>query len=222
MKRFPLAVLSLSLMSGCASLQGVPSAEPFQDATLKKAKSAQHWNVIANDVVAQTAGMNKGGKPLYVSPTDDSAFSKGFHSFLVSGLVNNGIAVSTKPDGAAKVTYEAQVVRHIDGRANHFAPGEIAALAGGVYVAREIGTSGASRSAQYAGGAAVVAAADIGLAYAKLYGPTNTEVIVSTSITDGDRYVMRKTDVYYIEDVEGAMFETPFRAQTKTVEVTGK
>jgi hypothetical protein len=51
---------------------------------------------------------------------------------------------------------------------------------------------------------------------------TNTEVVITTSLIDSNRYLMRKTDVYYIEDVEGVMFEAPFRPQTKAMGVTGQ
>jgi hypothetical protein len=51
---------------------------------------------------------------------------------------------------------------------------------------------------------------------------TNTEVVITTSLIDSNRYLMRKTDVYYIEDIEGIMFEAPFRPQTKAMGVTGQ
>jgi hypothetical protein len=204
----------------------MPSAEPFPDASLRKAKSAEHWNVIAGDVASQTAGLRNRpelqGKPLYVSPSgDNSDFSRGFQSMLISKLVNGGMNVATRPEGALQVTYEAQVVRHLAGQGD-YQPGTVAALAGGILVAREIAIGSASSTAKAVGVTALIAGADLLVAHAKLHSATNTEVIVTTSLIDNNRYLMRKTDVYYVEDAEGVMFEAPFRPQLRTMGVTGQ
>lgn len=224
--RFVAALLCFPLVAGCSQLAGMPSAEPFPDASLRKAKSAEHWNVIAGDVASQTAGLRNRpelqGKPLYVSPSgDNSDFSRGFQSMLISKLVNGGMNVATRPEGALQVTYEAQVVRHLAGQGD-YQPGTVAALAGGILVAREIAIGSASSTAKAVGVTAVIAGADLLVAHAKLHSATNTEVIVTTSLIDNNRYLMRKTDVYYVEDAEGVMFEAPFRPQLRTMGVTGQ
>lgn len=224
--RFVAALLCLPLFASCSQLAGVPSAEPFPDATLRKAKSAEHWNVIAGDVATQTAGLRDRpelqGKPLYVSPSgDNSDFSRGFQTMLISKLVNSGLNVATKPEGAVEVKYEAQVVRHLAGQGD-YQPGTVAALAGGILVARQIAVGGASPTDKAVGATALVAGAELLAANAKLHSATNTEVIITTSLIDNSRFLMRKTDVYYVEDAEGVMFEAPFRPQTKTMGVTGQ
>ena len=224
--RFAAALLSLPLLVGCSQLAGVPAAEPFPDASLRKAKSAEHWNVIAGDVALQTAELKNRpelqGRTLYVSPSgDNSDFSRGFQSMLISKLVNGGLKVATKPDGAVQVTYEAQVVRHLAGQGG-YQPGTVAALAGGILVAREIATGHLSGPAKSVGVTALIVGADLLGANARLRSATNTEVVITTSLIDSNRYLMRKTDVYYIEDIEGIMFEAPFRPQTKAMGVTGQ
>lgn len=219
--RVLLSAICASVLAGCAQLQGLPSAESFESASLKKAKSAQHWDVIASDVAAQTKA-SVPGKTLYVDDADGGDFSRGFRSFLITRLVNGGAQVSIKPEGALKVSYETQVVRHNDDRNDLPRPGQITALAGGIYVAREISLGHTSTSSKVGGIAALTAIADLGGAYAKLHSPTNTEVIVTTSITDGGKYLMRKTDVYYVEDAEGAMFQPGFAAPIKTMAVVSK
>ena len=224
--RFVAALLCFPLVAGCSQLAGMPSAEPFPDASLRKAKSAEHWNVIAGDVASQTAGLRNRpelqGKPLYVSPSgDNSDFSRGFQSMLISKLVNGGMNVATRPEGALQVTYEAQVVRHLAGQGD-YQPGTVAALAGGILVAREIAIGSASSTAKAVGVTAVIAGADLLAAHAKLHSATNTEVIITTSLIDNNKYLMRKTDVYYVEDAEGVMFEAPFRPQLRTMGVTGQ
>ncbi len=220
------AALVLPFFAGCAQLQGVPSAEPFEAARLKKAKSAQHWDVIARDVAAETAALRDKaalqGKPLHVLAADGSSFSRAFQTLLVSRMVNQGLDVSTQAAGAITVRYEAQVVRHPDNRGGFYAPGSIAALAGGVLVAREIDIGNLSYGGKAAAGTALIAATELGTAYARLHSPTNTEVLITTSLIDGTRYLMRKTDVYYVEDVEGMLFERPFRAASRAVGVVGQ
>lgn len=224
--RFITATLSIPLVAACSQLAGLPNAEPFPDTSLRKAKSAEHWNVIAGDVAQQTVELKARpeiqGRALYVSPGgDNSDFSRGFRSMLISKLVNGGFSVATGPDGAVQVVYEAQVVRHLTGQGG-YQPGTVAAIAGGILVAREIAVSNASSTAKAAGTAALVAGAELLAANAKLRSATNTEVIVTTSLIDNGRYLMRKTDVYYVEDAEGTMFEAPFRPQVKTMGVTGQ
>lgn len=219
------ALMCLPLFTACSQLAGVPSADSFPETTLKKAKSAEHWNIIAGDVAVQTAGLRNRpelqGKALYVSPSgDNSDFSRGFQTMLISKLVNNGLNVATKPEGAIEVKYEAQVVRHLAGQGD-YQPGTVAALAGGILVARQIAVGGASATGKAVGVTALVAGADLLAANAKLHSATNTEVIITTSLIDNNRFLMRKTDVYYVEDAEGVMFLPPFRPQTKVMGVTG-
>ena len=220
------ALIGIPLLTGCSQLAGVPGAEAFPDASLRKAKSAEHWNVIAGDVAKQTAELKDRpelkGKDLYVSPAGNgSDFGRGFHSMLISKLVNSGMSVATRPEGAIQVSYEAQVVRHLAGQGN-YQPGTVAALAGGVVVARGIANSNSSSSAKTVEAAALIAGVDLLAAKVGLLSATNTEVIITTSLIDNNKYLMRKTDVYFVEDIEGSMFELPFRPRTKAMGVTGQ
>ncbi len=38
------------------------------------------------------------------------------------------------------------------------------------------------------------------------HSPTHTELIVTTSVTSKGQYVMRRSDVYYIEDEDGSLY----------------
>ncbi len=225
-KTFAAALACVSFITGCAQLAGVPRSEPFPDASLRKSKSAEHWNVIAGDVATETAALRTRpefqDKPLYVVPSDDNSdFSIGFQSMLISKLVNRGLTVATKPAGAAQVKYEAQVVRHLAGQGD-YQPGSFAALAGGIVVARHIGRGNALTSSTLVQATALVAGAEVLNAYVQLRSPTNTEVIITTSVIDNNRFLMRKTDVYYVEDVEGVMFMAPYKPQIKAMSVTAK
>ena len=40
-------------------------------------------------------------------------------------------------------------------------------------------------------------------------GPTNTEMILTTTVTRAGQYVSRKTDVYYLENADTPLFTRP-------------
>ena len=40
-------------------------------------------------------------------------------------------------------------------------------------------------------------------------GPTNTELILTTTVTRAGQYVARKTDVYYLENADTPLFTRP-------------
>lgn len=218
------ATLAALLGTGCAQMQGVPSAERFPAADLKKVKSAQHWDVIASDVAAQTASVLKGlpdgrNRPLYVAAPGNGTFPLAFRSLLISRLLGQGLPVSTQQDGAATVRYESQVIRHTDGRAQVPGGVEIATLAGGILVARQIGVSNASNTARFATATALVAGSALASAAGQYSRPTNTELIITTTIASGGRYLLSKSDVYYVEDADGAMYDSA--SSTKRMEVVG-
>jgi hypothetical protein len=193
--------------AGCASQ--VPVAETYPVSYQKKMKASHHWDVLAADVVAQTKASLKrnnylDGRELYVVPAEQkTAFNRAFGNFLTSQLVNQGLPVSTKREGSVVVQYETQLVKHNSERPN-YAPGMLTTLTAGVLVARDVALH-ASGESLYLGGMALVGLADLG--YGRLAGgPTKTEVIVTTSITDDGHYLARKSDVYYLEDVDASLF----------------
>lgn len=56
------------------------------------------------------------------------------------------------------------------------------------------------------GGLALAALADVARSQYS-GGPTHTEVILTTTIMQGDRYLARNTDVYYVEDSDATLFQ---------------
>ena len=54
----------------------------------------------------------------------------------------------------------------------------------------------------------LTAAADYG-ASINSGGPTNTEMILTTTVTRGGQYIVRKTDVYYLENADTPLFMRP-------------
>ncbi len=213
-----MKILSASLIAaaltaaGCASQ--VPVAQTYPVSYQKKAKASHHWDVLASDVVAQTeASLAKNdylnGRLLYVMPAQEkTTFNKAFGNFLVSQLVNRGLPVSPSREGAVTVQYETQLVQHNSERPN-YSPGMLTTLTAGVLVARDIALY-APTEAQMLGGLALVGLADLGFGHLA-GGPTKTELIVTTSITADGRFVMRKSDIYYLEEADASLFVEPQR-----------
>ena len=198
-----------AMLTGCANAP-IPVAENFQYTSQQKVRSAGHWELVSRDVVAQTLGtLNQAGAagaPLYVAlPPNTSAFDYAFRDFLITQFVQSGTPVMQAPGQTLDVTYEAQVVRHNSDRP-HFIPGQFTMLAAGLFAA--YGLRHEHIDAQLAAGLGLTLAAD----YANSInsgGPTNTELILTTTVTRGGQYLARKTDVYYLENADTPLFTRP-------------
>ncbi len=214
-------VVLISLgVSGCASQ--VPHPKSYPVTTQLNPKASQHWDAMADDVVSQTrASIEKlgglGNKPLYVAPTAiQTSFHQAFNNFLVTRLVNQGLPVSRRPEGAIVLEYRTQLVRHGSER-NVYYPGTITALTAGLLVARDIGQHGLSP----VGFAALGIGADVAASVLDSATPSKLELIVTTSMTADDRYVMRKSDVYYLDESDAALFSEPRIVPTREYRIVG-
>ncbi len=206
--------------TGCASQ--VPIAKNHPISTQKKAKSAHHWDVLADDITGQTQATLKknpelDGKPLYVSTSEESSpFGFALRNFLITRMVNRGMPVTTEKEGAVELQYETQLVRHESSRYAHV-PGTFTALTAGVWVLRDLVSSG---SAALPGSIGLAALADYGMGqYAG--GATPTELIVTSTIIRDKKFVMRKSDIYYLEDADLGLFvkENALQRPLKKMEV---
>ena len=212
-RKIRLAALAgaVALVSGCATKAPIPLAENFELTVQPKVRSAGHWELLSRDVVAQTLGtLEKSGiapsTPLHVAlPANPSAFDLAFRDFLITQLVQSGARVQQMPGQALDVTYNTQLVRHNSARP-HFIPGQFTMLAGGLMAA--YGLRHQYIDAQLLGALGLTVAADYG-ASINSGGPTNTEMILTTTVTRGGQYVVRKTDVYYLENADTPLFMRP-------------
>lgn len=212
-KAVSLAVLAgaVATLAGCAYRSPIPLAENFELTSQPKVRSAGHWELVSNDVVAQTLGsLDKAGAapgtPLYVAlPPNPSAFDLAFRDFLITKMVQSGATVLQDPGQTLNVTYTTQVVRHNSPRP-HFIPGQFTMIAAGVMAA--YGLRHEHLDAQLLGGLGLTALADYG-ASINSGGPTNTEMILTTTVSRGGQYLTRKTDVYYLENADTPLFLRP-------------
>ena len=197
-------------LSGCGSAP-IPLAQNFELTSQYKVRSAGHWELLSRDVVAQTrVTLEKAGyapsTPLHVAaPPQSSAFDLGFRDFLITELVQGGATVQQNPGAVLEVTYNTQVVRHNSARP-HFIPGQFTMLAAGVMAA--YGLRHQHLDTQLLATLGLTGAAD----YANSInsgGPTNTELILTTTVSRAGQYVARKTDVYYLENADTPLFVRP-------------
>jgi hypothetical protein len=212
-----IAGLAASLV-GCATAP-IPLAENFELTVQKKVRSAGHWEILARDIIAQTsATLEKSGvsstSELYVAePANASAFDKAFRQFLITELVEGGKLVKTKPEGAIEVSYDTLVIKHRSPRP-HFIPGKYTMLASGL--AALYGVSGQHLDVKIATGIALAAGADY-VASVDSGGPTHTELVLTTTVTNAGRYLARKTDVYYLENEDAFLFARALRSKVMEV-----
>ena len=201
------AACTVIALAGCGS-SPIPISQNFELTRQHKVRSAGHWELLSRDVVAQTrTTLQMAGyapdTPLHVvAPTQPSAFDMGFRDFLITELVQDGATVHQHPGAVLEVTYNTQLVRHNSDRP-HFIPGQFTILAAGVMAAyglrhehldaKLLGTLGLTGAADY------VNSVNSG-------GPTNTELILTTTVTRAGQYVARKTDVYYLENADTPLF----------------
>lgn len=212
-KAISLAVLAgaVATMVGCASRAPIPLAENFELTVQPKVRSAGHWELVSSDVVAQTlATLDKvgvaPGTQLHVAlPANPSSFDLAFRDFLITKLVQSGAPVQQMPGQALDVTYHTQLVRHNSERP-HFIPGQFTMIAAGLMAA--YGLRHEHLDAQLLATLGLTAAADYG-ASVNSGGPTNTEMILTTTVTRGGQYIVRKTDVYYLENADTPLFMRP-------------
>ena len=199
-----LAALMLCLAAGCTR---IPQPQGFLYDNQEKMQAAYHWNVLANDVANRINNelirqkyfntpvhvRHSCGKADPCAPGQTFPFDEGFNDLLTTQLVNFGVPTLATPEGSVlTVDYKVQVVQHSATRVQWPQPGLLTALTAGVVVLRDAPWQVISL--------ATAAATDTLLATST----TNNhyEVIITTSITDRGKYVMRASDIYYINDAD--------------------
>ncbi|MFZ1829291.1 MAG: hypothetical protein WAW42_11080 [Candidatus Competibacteraceae bacterium] len=201
----------------------IPMATTYPVTFQKKMQAAQHWDVLTEDVANRLRGSLIGsgeqGRPiaLYVQqPKYNSHFGEAFHNLLITHLMERGFSITENPAGGLPLTYDVQVVSHNDRGFIRPMPGLFTALASSVFVLR--GVAGESSTAAWMLGAAGV---DVVTGY--ITDNPNNEIIVTTSVMSGDRYVARVRDIYYISDNNVGQYVArgPNPVTTRIVEVVG-
>lgn len=216
---YALLIPAALTVVGCAS--PVPVASNFPLSYQKLVRTAHHWDVVADDVVSQTvAAINANpalqGRALFVASSERrTAFNRAFREFLITRLVDRGASVSVcrsepvkstgfSADGPdVEVTYQTQIVGHGKDLPN-YQPGRFTLLAGGVMVVRRLADLHLNTAESMATALTAGALADLGLGH--VAAATRTEIIITTTIAENNRFVMRRSDIYYVPEGDTDLF----------------
>lgn len=211
----------LPLLVACATpYSEAPLATNFPTTRQAKLQAASHWNVIAGDVARQISAGLREKSPLYLNLSSArTTFDRAFSNQLISALVAEGFAVQKSPAGALSVEVDTQAVRFSANRPQYKYAGVPTALTAGVW---------ALHAAEATAGAVLfagVAAADAYSWFRSEFatGDTpRTEIIVTISVGDSNRYLARSTNIYYVADDDSRLYEPPQAVQTRAIGVTGQ
>jgi hypothetical protein len=172
----------LVLVAGCAQ---VPRPYTYPYRSQQKMQAADHWHLLASQVVGEVATNLKGGlvssiESIYVQcgsyvrcVSDDRAhfkitpFDQAFHSFLITELTKQGIPVSFNPDNRLKLDWVVQPVVH---NAYRIKPHPSLAEAIDVWSGIEAGSL------------------------------PHSEIIITTTLTDRGAIWLRNANIFYIND----------------------
>lgn len=192
-----------------------PVASNFQTTNQYKLQAGQHWLAIADDTghwiieaMARTGVCRAGSKrcsALHVeTPSPLTGFSRAFHNQLVTTLVNQKAAVSRIADTDLIVDIDVQPVLFTANRPQYRYAGEPVELAPGIWAIRDVTTTTPPNEG-------IVPSPPDALHWFRSQfaaGQTpRAEVLVTTSITNRDRYVARTTAAYYIADTDLALYD---------------
>lgn len=176
----------------------------FQYTTQQKMQAAHHWDVLANDVANEINSelikqdfleepvfvKHACGEPDNCGNGTSTPFDEGFNDLLVTQLVNFGVPTLVEEDETGLVVdYRIQVLYHRKGYLQ-LAPGTLTTLTSAVIVLHN-----APWKVQ-----TFVSAVVNDIFGTMMVVNDKYEVIVSTSIKKDNKYLMRKSDIYYISD----------------------
>jgi hypothetical protein len=115
------------------------------------------------------------------------------------------------------VQYEAQLIQHAS--VPYYRPGMLTALAAGVVVGRALAVSHFDGTEASLIGLGLAALADVGLGHSAR--ATRTEVIITTTIAEQNRYIMRRSDIYYVPDGDAFLFASHYSHPSPCPTVAG-
>lgn len=194
---------ALLALTGCAAVDApVPYGANYAQPTQMKVRAAGHWDLMANDVVAETlATLERNGlnakTPLYVAlPNNASAFDRVFHDLVVTKLVQGGASVYNTPGQQLELSYDAKIVHHNLQHVGAYSPD----------------ADGGNRR-NHNGFGATIGDADYQPITA-VGAPAYSEVLLTSTVLRQGQYVARKSNVYYVDNASVGQFakSTAYRA----------
>ncbi len=217
--------LALFLVGGCAARIPEPITYPYSQQ--QKMEASHHWQVLAEDLanrinneLISTDNIHKivsvketcGNEAAPCSPTETSPFNEAFRDLLITNLVSFGIPTKQqKDDETLQIHYKVQIVRHASERLRTLQPGLLTGLSAAIVVLRNAPLDLVTL--------AVGAASDVANANMTFNG--HYEIIITTSMLSGGKYLFRASDIYYINDKDFWHYQN-YQPQAKSMQLTSR
>lgn len=207
-----LAVAALVLSACHSGHTPQPRATLFPATSQNMLRSAAHWDVLAaHEASTVRTAIQSAPSAVYIAEPSirQSPFEQAYYNMLISHLVDNGVQVVLRPQGAGYIMdYEIQVVIHEDRKRLTPRPGTATA-------AFAIATMGANVR-HWSDQALVMIPLALGLeSLSMLWKDTKgsvAEVIVASRVNDGQRLISADSRVYYFSADDMHNFEGQGRA----------
>jgi hypothetical protein len=218
-------------LAGCASKYAeTPKPTRWEASRQQKLTAADHWRLIADDFAAKlVADLRKKdkavGTPLYIPLNENSEFPfvQGFRELLTTALVQQqDMDVRVRPSGNERIVdVRYSIYRFNPDRAtNTYYYGEATALTAGLIAIGGIVSGGTSASVSAGAGSlaartlgtvgaleAMGWAQEEGLRGKDARGPVpQSEILLTASVTQGDRFVTRYSSIYYAADEDVGLY----------------
>ncbi len=214
----PLLIITIS---GCAprvykpvvtepvtSQVPVPASYPLN--TQQKMQAMHHWEVLANDVACRISDFLEASSldtyyPIYVAAGSSTPFEKAFYDLLITKLVEKGAKVSRARNEAMVLSFDLHMVRH-GKRIITTQKGVYKSLAPGMYVKRQPPEKTTPQT---------IYSAEMHVAESRVnvesgaytHHLPNVEIMVTTSLTRNEDYVVRDSSIYYINDSDWSNYK---------------
>ncbi len=192
------------------SASQVPVPAPYPLSTQQKMQAVHHWQVLAHDVSCRISDYLSQSVfelhyPVFVATGGNTPFEKAFYDLMITMLVENGVRVTRKKDRAMILSFDLQLVRHKK-RMTFTSKGVYRSLAPGMYVKRQNPESISPAS---------IAGSEVHVGNSRINTEAGTythqlpklEIMVTTSLTRNDNYVLRDSSIYYINDADWGNYQ---------------
>jgi hypothetical protein len=199
-----IAVACIALLAACAPR---PVATTWPATVQPKMQAAQHWDMLAADVVDElSAKMPPASAGLIEvrEPAIATDFSEGFRTFLTTRLNDAGYRVALA-GGQTAVEFRTQVVSHFGGdRDKRPPPGTFTLLGGAVALGDWLADHW---SDPVLAGSGIAFGVALDAAAGAFTSRSDTEIIESVSIVDRGVIDFQKAYVFYINTDQRAEYE---------------
>lgn len=209
MRKATTCLLAASvLLTGCAPFAETPMVTNFPNEKQRKMQAAFHWQLIARDTATRLIAQMPERKPLHVRErARPSPFERAFNQQLVASLLEAGYPVmkSDAHYGTLIVEVAATPVPFSPNRLQNRSTAKLTMLSSGLWVLERIYDKVSPGAAMVSAAAAVDAHQWLRSEFAS--GPTpRTELIVTSSISNNERFLAQTTAAYYTSESDALLY----------------